>query len=548
MSPLFAARALLFAGECFAASALLLAVAWTASLFLRQAATRHLMWLTAFGVSLMLPLAALIVPPQIAIQHRETASAPRPAAVVPGVVPATAGMPVRTLPAAAPRFIPAAPAPRWTWPQISTQTITRALFAGWLLGVFRAMARLAAGALGLETLKRRSRPHALASEDLPRLDAGPRACELRLSEGEDGPLTWGIVRPVVLLPRAATAWPRERLQAVLLHELAHVRRRDSLSQLLALVACALYWPNPLIWLGARALRREAEIAADDTVLMLGMRPSDYAGALLRVASEAHGHAVSMAGVAMASSSSLEARVESVLKPNQSRKGVTAMDVWKTASLGLALTAVLAVARPGLVEAASDPAPAATPSDAVPPDAVDAVTPEAPAEPAAPARHASHPHHVHQHAVRIDEDDSKPGQRIVRMTVDAHLTPQEQADIDREVSNAQERARQAEVAIARIEPEIERAIASAKISETVARALEKAHVSEKVAQALERARTQIERDREHMDRDMQRNHARAERDRADADHENAGHENAGHENAGHENPGNDDEDSDDDSPE
>ncbi len=69
MNSLFALRALLFAGECFAASAVLLSLAWLASKFLREASLRHVVWLTAFGTLLVLPIAALVVPPQITIQR-----------------------------------------------------------------------------------------------------------------------------------------------------------------------------------------------------------------------------------------------------------------------------------------------------------------------------------------------------------------------------------------------------------------------------------------------------------------------------------------------
>jgi hypothetical protein len=323
----------------------------------------------------------------------------------------------------------------------------------------------------------------------------------------------------VLLPRTALTWPRARLQAVLLHELAHIRRRDSVSQLLSLVVVALYWPNPLVWLGARALRREAEIAADDAVLLQGIRPSDYAGALLRVAGEFHGHAVALSGVAMASGSSLEARVRSVLAPNQTRRGVTSMDVLKTVSLGLALTAALAFVRPDLVAAedVDDATPVVNAAEPETPDMVDTVTPvaapepppvpeplpavaPAPPAPPAPPVHASHRAHT---VVRIHRD----GERDRVVTVDMP----NQAEIDREVARARVEARQAEIAIARIEPEIERAIAAAKVDEKVARALERAHVREKVAQALAKARAQLAKERAHMERHV----VRVEPDREDA---------------------------------
>src|SRR5881394_1420997 len=79
------------------------------------------------------------------------------------------------------------------------------------------------------------------------------------------PMTWGALRPVVLLPEAARAWAADRRREVLLHELAHVRRGDWAARLLAAVVCALHWFNPLAWMAARRMRDEQELACDDAV-------------------------------------------------------------------------------------------------------------------------------------------------------------------------------------------------------------------------------------------------------------------------------------------
>ena len=107
---------------------------------------------------------------------------------------------------------------------------------------------------------------ALAAE----LGLSPRLVFLR-SRRAAMPMAWGIFRPSVLMPADADTWPAERLRIVLLHELAHVKRRDCLTHLVAQIACALYWFNPLAWMAARHLRTERERACDDLVLAAGTR-------------------------------------------------------------------------------------------------------------------------------------------------------------------------------------------------------------------------------------------------------------------------------------
>ena len=324
MSELLILRGLLFAAECFLASLLLPVFAFAASALLRRrAALRHLVWTTMFGVLAVLPLVALLLPPRRIVEH---VAAP----VVPITAPVIAAPPSLTL-SLSDLFTP--------------ENILLLLLALWLAGFCWHVLRLGVGGLGLMRLRRRSLPFATEIAT---------GCEVRLSSGEDGPSTFGIFRPIVLLPHSAQAWPAARLDAVLRHEAAHVARRDTLSQFIARLVCAVFWLNPLLWLAARSLRREAEIAADDAVLASGLTPSLYAAELVSLAAESRGitPGVAMAGPPLAQ------RVEAVLADNSSRKGVTKMDMARTVTLGLTAALLLGVARFDIAVAQDAPAPVA----------------------------------------------------------------------------------------------------------------------------------------------------------------------------------------------
>jgi beta-lactamase regulating signal transducer with metallopeptidase domain len=145
-----------------------------------------------------------------------------------------------------------------------------------------------------------------------------RRVNILLDESEAGPFVRGIFRSVIVLPATAQNWDASRLRAVLLHELAHVHRGDCRVQLLAQVACAAYWFNPLIWVAARQLRIERERACDDEVLARGEMPSAYAADLLHLA-RAQSRLASSAVLAMARPRELEGRLRAILAEGRARR-------------------------------------------------------------------------------------------------------------------------------------------------------------------------------------------------------------------------------------
>ena len=96
------------------------------------------------------------------------------------------------------------------------------------------------------------------------------------------PLAWGIRRARILLPAASHDWPDERVWAVCAHEMAHITRGDWIAHLAAEFACRIFWFNPLFWMARTRMSRESERAADDIVIGLGARGTDYASHLIAI--------------------------------------------------------------------------------------------------------------------------------------------------------------------------------------------------------------------------------------------------------------------------
>lgn len=143
--------------------------------------------------------------------------------------------------------------------------------------------------------------------------------ELMLSSRHDIPMTWGFLRPVLLLPREAIDWPDSRLRLVLMHELAHMQRGDYLSQLLGQLMRAAHWFNPLAWWSLRKLRSEAEQACDDTVLAAGTDAADYAEQLVSITATARGgYGAPAPALGMGRAARLQLRVQAILDPAISR--------------------------------------------------------------------------------------------------------------------------------------------------------------------------------------------------------------------------------------
>ena len=146
--------------------------------------------------------------------------------------------------------------------------------------------------------------------------------DVRLLRGGDAvPMTCGTWRPVIILPDQAGTWGEDRRDAVVLHELAHVVRRDCLTHLLSSLACCVAWCHPAVWWVSRRMRHEREIACDDRVVAAGTPPCGYAGHLLDIAYAFSAEAAPAHALPMAGPRQLESRLHALLDASRSRRPV-----------------------------------------------------------------------------------------------------------------------------------------------------------------------------------------------------------------------------------
>jgi TonB family protein len=194
----------------------------------------------------------------------------------------------------------------------------------WLCGVGLLLARLAMGhARVLFSLRRSEKIRdtdwlTLLVETSGRIGLRRRV-DLRSSGETDIPLSYGLFRYAVVFPAGSDEWSLDRRRVVLTHELIHVQRRDSLSYLIAQLACASYWFHPLAWFALSRFRQEQERSCDDAVVRAGTGQAAYAEHLVNLArSVAAVPSKWSAALGMAEACDLEQRVHALLDPGRNR--------------------------------------------------------------------------------------------------------------------------------------------------------------------------------------------------------------------------------------
>lgn len=324
----------------------MLAAAWLVTRMMRRAAasTRHVVWASALVCAALIPFVAMVAP------RWQLQAPPAVTRLTPVLSLASAAVTMNPLTGVNPSSIAVdstsgiAAADSAPDSRISASTL---VLTAWTIGTLAVVTYLILGVVVAWWSRRSVQPvDAQWAEDASAL-ADALGIRQRVVFGESGvatPMVSGLWRPCIMVPRDAHTWPRPRLHVALLHELAHVKRRDCATQVVAQLVCALYWFNPLVWIASRHLRAERERACDDFVLAVGTRGSEYAGHLLEIAQGAQSRPSSLvlAGVAMARRSQLEGRVMAILDPAIRRSSALRTRMAAAAVLILAAVPMAAV--------------------------------------------------------------------------------------------------------------------------------------------------------------------------------------------------------------
>jgi len=161
------------------------------------------------------------------------------------------------------------------------------------------------------------------------------------------PLTWGVIKPVVMMPAESKNWSENQRSTALYHELSHIKRGDYLVMIMARISRAIYWFNPLSWIVLGMIKREQEKACDELVLKAGIKPSTYAENLLFIRNSVSGHWNPPAAVLGAMNKShLNDRLTTILKQRFNLKEVQMKTKVLLSVLAILSISFIGLARPG----------------------------------------------------------------------------------------------------------------------------------------------------------------------------------------------------------
>jgi RND family efflux transporter MFP subunit len=310
----------------------------------KDASIRLTAWTAMLAASLAIPTLTFIFPGMpitvktVEVRHVDatTISARLPKEPGPAALPAIAVI------------------PRFDWPRA-------ALFVYALVSAMLLL-RLCIGLVMTRRLLRGSCATGRITEGIPILE----------SSGVIAPVTLGIAHPAIVLPGDWREWHEAKLNAVLAHERAHIRRYDPAAQLISAIHRAVLWHSPLSWLLHLAIVRAAEEASDDAAVAATRDPAFYAEVLLEFV-ERPSPRVSWLGVPMARYGRADKRIHRILDAGAVSRGITRWRVTAIVALVLPLAYIVATVRESRAAPQSPPAASARaavqPAAAPPPAAI-----------------------------------------------------------------------------------------------------------------------------------------------------------------------------------
>ncbi len=276
-----------------------------------NASERHLIWLLTLSSMILLPIATVQLP----------------------------AIPVITIPGGVVERLPSVQqlggSPETAGPLQAPSRVVISLI--WIVGTVVGLGRL----LLAHGRAQRIVSLAVYSDVLSRKAGSP----VHISDAVAFTFSYGLRNPVIVLPAEAARWPEVELHATLLHEGAHVSRRDGLSLVISEFVVALYWWHPVVWVVARLAAAERERACDDAVVRAGVRPSEYGSHLLRNATSRLSTPRPVAAALLSHSDGLASRVSRLLDAGVDRGVVSGRRAVLVSACAVPALALVASASP-----------------------------------------------------------------------------------------------------------------------------------------------------------------------------------------------------------
>ncbi len=143
------------------------------------------------------------------------------------------------------------------------------------------------------------------------------------------PFISGWNKPIIFLPKTFLRYEAEKLRFVLIHELAHVHRKDNMTTLLKQISCGIFWFNPLVWWAVNLSKIDMEIACDDFVIRANQNKYDYASFILDILEEHKNKAfLNQTGLTGSGKKEIQSRMKAILNDDSDHQSIK----WPSATM------------------------------------------------------------------------------------------------------------------------------------------------------------------------------------------------------------------------